>query len=480
LPTGTIGRAVDRRPRGATAMNRTEGSSVKMVEPFTMNPPDNPLKVAFVHQPWSIVEPPVRVNDSIARVTDEVARCLVDRRCDVICYSRKGKRQPRNQVHNGVKYHRLQVSIDRWVKKSFDILSRRGWENSKRPFYSSKWCYQQFILQVAEDLQRQHPDVVHLHNFSQFIPFIRKACPDAKIVIHMHCEWLNRLDPAVIGPRLAQVDMVVGVSEYITNLVRVAFPAYAHKCQTVYNGVDIDKFHPSSRASENGDGRKSQRLIFIGRVSPEKGLHVLVDAFGKVRQRFPDACLDVLGGEHVQPKAFYLASEKDNPLRKSLEPFYHAGSYMQQMKARAGGSGNGITFHGDVDHVKIAQILATADLFVQPSVWNDPSPLTLYEAMAAGLPIVATRVGGQPEIVEDGLTGLIVASNDPAALADAIVRMLEDTSIRESMGDAGRRRARASYTWQHVADELLSAYEHLLDHRPADAPKLVPSTAKAS
>ena len=193
---------------------------------------------------------------------------------------------------------------------------------------------------------------------------------------------------------------------------RKAFPPYADKCQTVYNGVDIEKFHPTT--SEQGRPAAGARLIFIGRVSPEKGLHVLVDAIRKVRERFPDAHLDVLGGEHVQPKAFYLAAEGDNPLLKSLEPFYHAGSYMQQMKVRSGGEGNGITFHGDVDHAKIAQILTTADLFVQPSVWNDPSPLTLYEAMAAGLPVVATRVGGQPEIVEDGRTGLIVNSNDAA------------------------------------------------------------------
>lgn len=444
-----------------------------------MNPPDHPLKVAFVHQPWSVVEPPVRVNDSIARVTDEVARRLVHRGCDVVCYSRRGNRQSQTQVIDGVKYHRLQVSIDRWIKKSFDLLSKRGWENSRRPFYSSVWCYRQFILQVAEDLGRQNPDVVHLHNFSQFIPILRQAYPSAKIIIHMHCEWLNHLDPALIGPRLAHADTIIGVSEYITNQVRKAFPAYADKCQTVYNGVDIDKFHPS-RDAEPGDGRKGPRLVFIGRVSPEKGLHVLVDAFAIVRRRFPDAHLDVLGGEHVQPKAFYLAGERDNPLLKSLEPFYHGGSYLEQMRARAGGSGQGITFHGDVDHTRIAQLLTTADLFVQPSVWNDPSPLTLYEAMAAGLPIVATRVGGQPEIVEDGRTGLIVNSNDAAALAAAIIGLLEDTATRQSMGEAGRRRARTSFTWQHVADELLSIYEQLLDRRVADSARLIPSGREAS
>jgi spore coat protein SA len=450
-----------------------------MVEPYTMNPPDRLLKVAFIHQPWSVVDPPVQVNDSIARVTDEVARCLVDRRCDVICYSRQGKHQPKHQTHAGVKYRRVPVSIDRWVKKSFDILSGRGWENSKRPFYSSKWCYRKFFSQVAEDLSRQNPDVVHLHNFSQFIPTVRQACPNTKIVIHMHCEWLNRLDPALIGPRLAQVDMVVGVSEYITELVRKAFPQYADKCRTVYNGVDIDKFHPEGGIGKQPDGR-GPRLIFIGRVSPEKGLHVLVDAFAKVRERYPTARLDILGGEHVQPKAFYLAAEGDNPLLKTLEPFYHGGSYTQQMKLRSGGESKGITFHGDVDHARIAQILTTADLFVQPSVWNDPSPLTLYEAMSAGLPVVATRVGGQPEIVEDGRTGLIVNSNNPSALAAAIIRMMEDDAGRTAMGEAGRRRARASFTWQHVADNLLSAYEQLVDHQPVTPPKMVWSTAKAS
>jgi glycosyltransferase involved in cell wall biosynthesis len=450
---------------------------VKMKKPYTMNSSDRPLKVAFVHQPWSVVEPPVRVNDSIARVTDEVARCLVDRHCDVICYSRQGKRQPEYQTHAGVKYHRVPVSIDRWVKKSFDILSERGWENSKRPFYSSKWCYRKFFSEVAEDLRHENPDVIHLHNFSQFIPVVRQACPNTKIVIHMHCEWLNRLDPAMIGPRLAQVDMVVGVSEYITDLVRKAFPAYAEKCQTVYNGVDIDKFHPASGARGRIE-MTGHRVIYIGRVSPEKGLHVLVDAFAKVRERFPDAQLDVLGGQHVQPRAFYLAAEANNPILRSLEPFYHAGSYMRQMKARAG-ENNGITFHGDVDHAKIAEILATADLFVQPSVWNEPFGMPLAEAMACGVAAVATRVGGQPEIVEDGRTGLIVNSNDPAALAAAIIRVLEDDTARAAMGEAGRRRARASFSWQHVADKLLGFYEQLTDRLPANPPKMEWSTVKA-
>jgi glycosyltransferase involved in cell wall biosynthesis len=115
-------------------------------------------------------------------------------------------------------------------------------------------------------------------------------------------------------------------------------------------------------------------------------------------------------------------------------------------------------FGRHVPHPALPEHYSEADVFVFPSVWEEPFGMPLVEAMAAGLPCVATRGGAFPEIVQDGRTGLLVERGDAQQLADAVLRLCENDSLRISMGQAARSRAREKFSWDHVADSLVEEY----------------------
>ncbi|HMB96027.1 MAG TPA: hypothetical protein VKK61_08315, partial [Tepidisphaeraceae bacterium] len=147
-----------------------------------VGPSHRRLKIAFIHQPWSIVVPPVNAADSVALLTDELAR-RVCKSCDVISYSRLGKMQPEVERFQNVEYRRASVSIDRWLKLGMQNIDRLGWRDPLRPFFTSDLCYRQFITEVMNDLAGQNCDLVHIQNFTQFAPLIRKRFPKMKIVV---------------------------------------------------------------------------------------------------------------------------------------------------------------------------------------------------------------------------------------------------------------------------------------------------------
>ena len=120
-----------------------------------------------------------------------------------------------------------------------------------------------------------------------------------------------------------------------------------------------------------------------------------------------------------------------------------------------------VQFRGFIEHGKLPDHYANADLFVLPSKM-EAFGLVLAEAMASGLPVVSTRVGGIPEVVEEGVTGLLVPPNDPPALAEAIIDLLDDRDRMRAMGVRGRERVREHFTWDKVAERVVGFYEEIL------------------
>lgn len=117
-----------------------------------------------------------------------------------------------------------------------------------------------------------------------------------------------------------------------------------------------------------------------------------------------------------------------------------------------------VTFSGLLPRSELAGRYRGADVFVFPPVWNELFGIPLAESMSAGVPVVATRVAGIPEVVEDSKTGLLVEPGNAAALAQAILRLLEDDHLRNSMGQAGRQHVVQRFTWERIVQDLLSEY----------------------
>ena len=200
----------------------------------------------------------------------------------------------------------------------------------------------------------------------------------------------------------------------------------------ISNGADTELFHPRGEEAA-GSAEGPVRLLFAGRVVYQKGLDVLFTA------------LAVLAPE----PSWELFIAGDGPARPELEA-----------RAAALGIGHRVRFLGWTPREELARLSRDMDCFVFASR-DEGMPNAVLEAMASGLPVVATRIAGNEELVEDGSTGWLVPPGDPAALAQALAAMLADPAGRRTMGRAGRAAVEAGYTWSSVATRYLALCDQM-------------------
>jgi glycosyltransferase involved in cell wall biosynthesis len=198
-------------------------------------------------------------------------------------------------------------------------------------------------------------------------------------------------------------------------------------------GVDLTRFQPTAR-----DGARPSDVVLgaVARLSPEKGLDVLLTAAARL----------IDGG---MPLRVVLAGE--GPRRGRLT----------RLAERLGIAGR-VDFRGEVPHEQVPEVLAELDIFAMPSR-AEGFGVAALEAQAMELPVVASRVHGIPDVVEDGGTGLLVPPDDEEALADAIRRLADDARLRAAMGKAGRAFVQRRYRWQANAGQMERLYGHLVE-----------------
>ena len=184
-------------------------------------------------------------------------------------------------------------------------------------------------------------------------------------------------------------------------------------------------------------------VSFAGRLMPEKGADVLLRAFALARQRVPDARLSIAGAGAAEPALRALVTEL--------------------------GLGDAVTIHGQLDGAALDGVLDAAWVHAVPSRWPEPFGLTATEAMMRGTAVVASEVGGLADIVLHERTGLQVPPGDVPALADALVRILSDREWAESLGRAGRERARELFSLDGCLARLERVYEQLRPPTPRPA-----------
>jgi len=445
------------------------------------------MKIAFINQPWGIAEPQP-VGDSINIWTYNVARHLSESH-DVFVYGvNRGFSQKTVRTYAGIQYRGFTVRLDRLVlnkalSKLNSFLKKIGASKSQDPFVTSDWFHLSYFYQVAADLRSQQYDVIHIHNFSQFLPLVRAFNPQAKIILHMHCEWLSQFDYATLESRLECADLIVACSDHVTGKISNRFPHLAQRCRTIFNGVDVAKFiekgnglSQENKLQADGDHSlsvkcsseeqvesKKRTLLFVGRVSPEKGLHILLDAFKEVAQKFPDVILEIAGSEISAPREFVFGLS-DEPDRLGFAEFY-SGSYLEKLKLRVSPEiKDRVSFVGYVSHDELPVYYKRAEILINPSL-SEAFGMSLVEGMATGIPVIGARIGGMTSVIEEGKTGFLVEPNDPSALADAICYLLANDELRQSMGEAGRQRVLDLFSWGKVAESLEIQYEKLFAFR---------------
>ena len=425
------------------------------------------LKLAFICQPFNHNSFPNSM-DSIGIVTFQIARRLAQN-CDVSVYTpavSKWKILQKKIEHlEGVDYQYIPTVSDRLLLKIAGKIP--GIFSTKKPNYASSLYYFFYGLTVANELKKRKINIVHIHNFSQFIPIIKALNPKIKIVIHMHCQWLTQLDHDMIKQRLHHADLVIGCSEFITEKIRDEFSEFSSKCQTIYNGVDLSFFN---RKNYNSHTQKNdiKQLLFVGRVSPEKGVHILLEALSKVVEQFPKVQLNIVGGIGSCPKEFIIALSDDDPKVSNLISFYATDpvtgkelSYFEQLQKRLSPElAKHITFCGYVPHEKLDTYYKDADILVNSSL-SEALGMPILEAMAGSIPVVGSRVGGIPEAIINEKTGFLFESGDATELAEALLRILNDNNLGMAMGEAGCQRATDLFSWDRIVEKLLCHYENL-------------------
>jgi glycosyltransferase involved in cell wall biosynthesis len=407
------------------------------------------MKIAQVYPHSVISVPHVGVFDALAIVNYEIGRRLGQTHA-VVTYPKRGRGQREVERHEGVTYRRISEGFDSIVNL-LKILDKRVLK-PERPFRLSPFYYAHYARRVALDIRARQSQLIHIHSVTNFIPIMRAFNPKAHVVLHMHDHSLADFDPAVVGPRLEQTALIVGCSDFVIEAVRKRFPAVADRCHTLYNGVD-------RRFLEiRADPGRSQSVLYVGRLCPEKGVHVLLEAVRRLPASQPVPELNLVGPLDVAPKEFVDPFCQD-PLFKGLESFYsRPAAYQDQLQRQADALGGRAILHGRVLNSDIGAHYAKAGIFVFPSLWHEPFGIPVIEAMAAGLPVVATRGGALPEIVVHGETGFLVDRGDADGLSKAIATLQANPALRARMGAAGRERVRELFTWEHCVYRLNQLY----------------------
>ena len=240
--------------------------------------------------------------------------------------------------------------------------------------------------------------------------------------------WWGRFNAGRQRALALHADAVTATSEFLAATARERLGVEA---TIVPFGIDVELFAPAAGASTERAAAAVEpaplRIGFVKWLEPKYGPDVLIEALGLLAR-------DV---------AFEATIAGDGPMRSALEA-----------RVRDLGLGKRVRLLGRVDHSAVPDILRSVDVFAMPSR-EEEWGVAAAEASATGLPVVATRVGGIPEIVVDGETGILVAPDDPRALAAALARLASEPDTRARMGIAGRARVIERFRWDTCVDRMV-------------------------
>lgn len=304
-------------------------------------------------------------------------------------------------------------------------------------FYNLVYLAEALVL--ARHMRREN--VTHLHNHiaksSCTVAMLASALSGIPYSFTLHGpDIFFAPDHWRLDEKIARARFVACISDF-ARAQAMLFSDQRHwpKLKIVHCGVELARYDATGP-------RDGHHLLFVGRLDVVKGVPLLLEALAEARKTLPALRLTLVG---------------DGPDREALLD-----------QARALELADIVEFAGYLSQTEVAALLAYADCLVLPS-FAEGVPVVLMEAMAARLPVIATRVGGVSELVADGVSGRLVAPGDAAALADAIRQVM--TSDRHAMGDAGRAAVEAGFTIETEAARLAALLRAGRDLPPGKRPE---------
>jgi L-malate glycosyltransferase len=310
--------------------------------------------------------------------------------------------------------------------------------------WRAKWRAMSGVRRI---LRKYRPEILHLH-FTGFIgpyPWLAKLCSVKQVFFTDHSSqpeghvvsrapWWKRLVARLINMPMSRV---ITVSEYGYRCVAGRDLIPAGRIEMVYNSADLSRATGSSSLASAFRRKQSipadrSLVVQVSWLIPEKGVADLLDAARLVIAQNPRVHFAFVGD----------------------------GAHRERYTKQAGemGIGDHVTFTGQVEDPMSEGVYAAADVVCQVSRWEEVFGYVIAEAMSSGKPMVATRVGGIPELVEDGKTGFVVDRGDAQAIADRILKLIGDPELRDRMGRAGRQAAEAKFDLKRNVERVVRSY----------------------
>lgn len=306
---------------------------------------------------------------------------------------------------------------------------------SKARVTLSWWLYPRVRALMA----RERFEVVHVHEpLAPLLPLMVLENSNAVNVGTFHAysdrQRLYRLSRPALRRWHGRLHGRIAVSPAARSFVAPHFPDRGYR--VIPNGIDYRRFAGAPPFPALRDGRKN--ILFVGRKDERKGLRYLLEAFAPLAQLRGNLRLIIVGPGRLDRECAALA---------------------------AGIAGSGdvqVVDTGPVSGDHLPRYYASADVFCSPATGGESFGIVLLEAMASGAPVVASDIDGYRDVVADGESGLLVAPRNPAAIANAVARVLGDPPLAGRLAANGRRRA-AEYRWERVASDVEDYYRHCIE-----------------
>lgn len=338
----------------------------------------------------------------------------------------------------------LRAPIDPEVKTRFDDAGL-DYDLLEKPQHSSGRT-------LAKYLRQRKPRILHVHFYGAGSPLLiwARLTSRVKIVLHDHnsrpvITSLQSNQSSMLGELQffkrsllgLFVDQIIAVSDFLAKQIQQEMHLSPKKIRVIYNGVDIDRFHLAEDSEAGQDmarlifGKKIQDPVvtFVGMLSDEKGVDVLLESIRNLSAAGVKAHYVIVG---------------DGPMRKDVE------------KAVAETGGNNISYLGLRNDVN--RILQASDIFVAPHKWEEAFGLTLIEAAASSLPIIASDVGAIAEVIGEDEGGVRITPDDNKSLEEAIKHLVSDENLRKKLGMLARKRTERLYSLDKMVCETLDLY----------------------
>lgn len=312
----------------------------------------------------------------------------------------------------------------------------RGWR------YVPLSIKRRFFCRVFDSLlsKLREGEIVWCHNWVNIAEALEQGIHirGAKLVYHAHNSLADRA--ARTGLRYLNADALIFNSEAMRQEVLRLLPRLKNT-YIIHNGADETRFHPALAGTGRDDTVPT--VLYVGRLVRIKGVHVLIEAMRILQERKVQAICKVVGASHAggsknKVTTYIRSLQKGCPSNVRLDGFRAA--------------------------TEIAQEYRAADIFCCPSIWQEPFGSVNVEAMASGIPVVATRVGGIPEIAAGGGV-LLVEPDSPIELADALQKLIEDKEYRAKVGAEGLASFQLRFSWAAIVKQSQELVDDLQDRK---------------